>query len=148
MPKGRKGSLTSILSKHTALLWFIKIFLLYGIILFGVKGVLIFALQTPTPMTGVTSGSMEPVLHRGDLVIIEGYDNVSQVEVGDIIVFEVEGHRFIHRVHKVEFVDSQPRFITKGDANSQPDDWIVIWEDINGKVIFHVPYLGYPSVLV
>ena len=41
---------------------------------------------------------------------------------------------------------------TKGDENNVVDDWQLTSEDLLGKVIFHLPYLGYllrlPQILV
>ncbi len=33
-------------------------------------------------------------------------------------------------------------FITKGDANEDPDTWIVKKENVTGKVISTIPYIG------
>ena len=41
-------------------------------------------------------------------------------------------------------LEGNPVFITKGDANNGNDGEFVSPESVVGKVIFDVPYLGYP----
>ena len=39
-------------------------------------------------------------------------------------------------------------FITKGDANEDPDQWTVKRENVIGKVTFTIPYTGYTGYFV
>ena len=39
-------------------------------------------------------------------------------------------------------------FITKGDANEDPDQWTVKRENVIGKVTFTIPYSGYTGYFV
>jgi len=95
-----------------------------------------FALGTPTPLLAVTSKSMAPTLNVGDLLVVRG---TSSVEVGDIVAFRRGSDIVVHRVYNV----TENGIITKGDAYSQPDPWIIQRDEILGKVVFSIPLLGY-----
>ena len=87
----------------------------------------------------VYTGSMEPAIPVGSVVVIKPVDPESLRE-GDIICFELSGPTSItHRIINV----TEEGFITKGDANEDPDTWIVKKENVIGKAIFTIPYLGY-----
>jgi signal peptidase len=38
--------------------------------------------------------------------------------------------------------------MTKGDANEDPDQWIVRKENVIGKVVFTIPFIGYLGYFV
>ncbi len=75
--------------------------------------------------------------------------------VGDIITFKIpdSDELLTHRVDSVkvskcqcvtaEATDGVRVYETRGDANNVVDDWELTAEGIVGKVIFHIPYLGY-----
>lgn len=85
----------------------------------------------------VASGSMEPTLSRGDLVIVR---QESAYEKGNIITFIQTGDQrtTTHRIVEVE----DGRFVTQGDANNLVDESIVA-EQIFGKVVLTLPLIGY-----
>ena len=85
----------------------------------------------------VLSGSMEPVLPVGSLVIADCSD--TQVQSGDIAVFSKEGQTVTHRI--IDITDNG--YVTKGDANKDYDAGIVAQQEILGTVILCIPYLGY-----
>lgn len=90
----------------------------------------------------VQSGSMEPVLRTGSVIFIRPETSYG---VRDIVTWQPAGGGtpITHRIVK-EFSDtSGTRFQTKGDANESADGTIES-RQILGKVMFHVPYLGYP----
>ncbi len=49
-------------------------------------------------------------------------------------------------------VNATRKYKTRGDANNVADDWELTDADIVGKVVFHLPYLGYilrlPQILL
>jgi len=109
-----------------------------------------FMLHTEVPLAYVPSGSMEPNLKVGDLVVIQGVDP-NTITDGTIIVFYVPGHygednyRIVHRVIKVVHEGGQFAFETKGDNNPVSDyyRWQYIPpENVVGKVIARIPYVG------
>jgi len=96
----------------------------------------------------VFSGSMEPELKVGGVVITQPAE-AEEIKVGDIITFHcplADGLNS-HRVIEIK-EGSQLQFQTKGDANEDPDPFIVPSQNVVGKICFHIPYLGYVSQLV
>ncbi|EOT2960074.1 signal peptidase I [Clostridium perfringens] len=91
----------------------------------------------------ILSGSMEPEINTGDLAIVKSVD-AEDVKVGEIITFKYEGKVVTHRVVK----KNEEGFITKGDNNNANDTEIVGREDLIGKVLFHMPFLGYVTVFL
>ena len=81
---------------------------------------------------------MNPTFKRGDVIIFKKDDNVA---VGDIIVFQYQDQIIAHRV-----VGINEYYVTKGDANNSVDYIKVKKEDIKGVYMFHLKYLGYPSI--
>lgn len=108
-----------------------------------------FILQTSDPIVTVVSGSMEPTLYRGDMVVLRG-EKTENLQKGIIIVyFHPDQKRLI--IHRVFEVNADGTFTTKGDnaiTNRNPDPWKVQREWIKGKMIFRIPYLGYPRILL
>lgn len=82
----------------------------------------------------VLSGSMEPTLSRGDLILVHRTDTVSP---GDIVVYQSENHLVVHRVIAV----NGDTVVTQGDANNTPDDPIQR-DRIRGAVALYIPYVG------
>ena len=102
-----------------------------------------FVLGTPMPIVSVVSGSMEPVLYRGDLIILVAPNDL---KVKDVVIYQRPdiSETIIHRI--IEEKDGG--YIIKGDNNQVADPGIVKKEQIIGKVVYAVPLLGYPRVLI
>jgi signal peptidase len=134
------------------------------IVIVGVAGFwfgLRLALRTDYPILAVASESMEPVLYRGDLIIVQGVINASDIKVGyldapepgDIIIFQEwtwnDGDLIVHRaVKKIPQSDGSLHFKTRGDRNWYPGDtstdpWEVKESDIVGRYVGKVSWLGY-----
>jgi len=94
----------------------------------------------------VYSGSMEPAIPVGSVVVIKPVDPET-LKVGDILCFKIETESPTTVTHRIINITSQG-FITKGDANEDPDTWIVKKENVVGKVIATIPYLGYLGYFV
>ena len=127
-----------------------------------------FALATSDPLLAVASGSMEPTLNIGDLIIVQGVSNFSEIYAhpsnGDILVFhtymsggpnllynqpdELIVHRAIGRVLENNSAGKEIwYFITKGDHNPVEDPGYILSGPVPqyyvvGKVIGSVPYIG------
>ena len=90
----------------------------------------------------VTTGSMEPLVKPGEMILIEKVQP-RYINFGDIIVFEVHGLFVAHRVIKRYFLDGQLFFLQRGDKGGQvmeiPEDWVIgkviAIEKINGFLI-------------
>lgn len=98
----------------------------------------------------VLSGSMEPTMSPGDVVIVNDVP-ASEVEKGDVITFAEGGSErpTTHRVIEVVEQNGEPAFRTKGDANENADRSLVTPADLEGKVmsvggyLFVIPLIGY-----
>lgn len=123
---------------------------------------------TNFPLAAVQSPSMEPNIPTGSLIFIQRVEGgdvvVGPPPTGDVLVYffpdETIADYFIftiydptpwsHRAIQKTEINGTWYFLTKGDANSTPDqnpfkpsDWVP--EDrVIGRVIWHAPYLGYP----
>lgn len=83
---------------------------------------------------------MEPTLELGDLLIIAPLPYGK----GDVVLYRKGTYFVVHRVLSVrgEYV------VTKGDANLFPDPVPPRRDDVVGKVVIVIPYLGYLSLLL
>lgn len=93
----------------------------------------------------VVSGSMEPAISTGSMVFSKE-TSFKNLKKGDVITFMIsEDQTVTHRIASVD--EDKKKFTTKGDANDVEDSKSVSYENVIGKVIFHVPYLGYTMVM-
>ncbi len=147
----------------------VSIFLLVGVLFFGIRGILILSLQSSTPMRGVSSGSMHHTdngwkdfyierginpenfplqngIQKGDLIFIKGVDSFNDIQVGDVVMFgEAYGKPIVHRVYEINLEEGY--ICTHGDALDEDQVEIGIsFSEVKGKVVFSIPYLGYPSI--
>ena len=94
----------------------------------------------------VTGSSMEPVIAKGSLVIVEPVSPTA-VSRGDIITFEHYGQMTTHRVIAIDDSNAaSPTFTTKGDANLLADPEPVHFPGQVGVYRASVPLLGYAIV--
>jgi len=131
---------------------------------FVLQGILMLVLKTSTPLHTPISGSMEPTLNVGDLLIIQGGVTGESLYAhagdGDIIIYhdprDYDGIPIVHRAVDKYQANGIWYIVTKGDANSLVDDWS--WYGfprggtynvagcpesyVIGKVIFSIPYIG------
>ena len=106
-------------------------------------GARLFGLQ----VYAVLSGSMEPTYHVGSVIYVEPVDP-SEIQVGDPITF-VMNEQLTVATHRVVRIDAEnSAFYTKGDANEDPDASPVHFNNLLGKPVFTIPYLGYVSSYV
>ena len=87
----------------------------------------------------VVSGSMEPEIPVGSLVIIKKADPL-KIQSGDVIAFRRNGVVVTHRV--VENQKENHQFITKGDANEDVDLEPISYLDLVGLVSHHFGGVG------
>lgn len=131
----------------------VAVFLALTLVILGVMA-FYSASGRVVPLLVVKTGSMEPTLMVGDVIIIE--ENISPEEIrvgpdGDVIIFRNPwtGELIVHRaVGKME-----GGFITKGDANAGVDIWSPVpSENIIGRWTgFKIPYwtgVGYASLFL
>lgn len=105
----------------------------------------LFLLVSGTHAYAVESGSMEPALHRGDVVFVRSVQPET-LQTGDVITAhfpESEGV-FTHRIVSVDTAAKQ--LTTKGDHNMDTDPMPTSWDHVVGKLWFSVPYIGFLSL--
>jgi len=91
----------------------------------------------------VLSGSMEPAIKVGGIVVVKPSDSYGE---GDVITFSKTGDidkSVTHRVVEVKEEDGEISFVTKGDANNASDSGQISSDKVFGKMIISLPLLGY-----
>ncbi|MGM0372731.1 MAG: signal peptidase I [Halobacteriota archaeon] len=105
----------------------------------------------------VLSGSMEPAISPGDVVIVNAVP-ASAVEVGDVITYggSQTSPPTTHRVIDIQQQDGELAFETKGDNNENADIALTAASSLRGKVmelpvgipgnehnLFVIPFIGF-----
>ena len=85
----------------------------------------------------IVSGSMQPDLMIGDIVIVKKCEE-NDINIGDIISYRSGQSVITHRVIEFSENDGQTGYITKGVK----DNVVVKFEDIEGKYIGKISKLG------
>lgn len=97
----------------------------------------------------VLSGSMEPNIHTGDVIVIRPYTPADEIKEGDVITFRTKEKAdmlITHRVVGTVNVNGVPQvYVTKGDANDSEDLSTVGKDQVVGVYQARVPYFGYVS---
>ena len=116
----------------------------YGICLFvffsfilSVVGLFISSNGNPNEMflfnsrpTIIITGSMEPTIQVNSIVMLEPVE-FKDIEVGDVIRYtSYRGFSVLHRV----IAKNSSYVVTQGDANAKPDEFVVLAEQITGRV--------------
>ncbi len=97
----------------------------------------------------VGSFSMEPTLEPGDLVILSPPISDCKAYPGKIVVYKSPlGILVIHRIIYVKGEGGICLLRAKGDANPEPDPYIIDLKNVVGIVVFVIPELGLISLSV
>lgn len=90
----------------------------------------------------IISGSMEPQIQINDIVIVKEVPE-TEINIGDIISFNVNGEIITHRIIEIEKGQyNKNLYITKGDANNVEDEEKITYEQIEGKYINKISKVG------
>jgi signal peptidase len=128
--------------EESVLSWIITSLLSIGIIWFAV-GVF------PIYPSVIATGSMEPMIMPGDVILVRKVKDISEVQVGDVIQFRRDSILISHRILEIKENDKTGiSYRTKGDNNNGPDRELVKPEDIRGEIIRVVPKIGWPTLLI
>lgn len=123
--------------------------IIYFLLIFSLVFIALLVLSTSLNIPGnfkiltVQSGSMQPSIAKGSIVVVKPQ---SKYEIRDVItVSEVNNPKVsvTHRISSIEQLDSKTMYVTKGDANNDIDLEKRQIENIVGKVILTIPFLGY-----
>lgn len=93
----------------------------------------------------IGSESMTGSINLGDAVVFESYDD-QKINEGEIIIFNRDNLKLVHRVISIKNINGEIRYYTKGDANNDVDIGYVVSSDIVGVVKLRLIYCGYPSL--
>jgi len=114
------------------------------LVLAGLSLLTLLPLRTPIKPYIVLSGSMNPTIPEGSIVFVKrGFNDIKK---GNIVTFKRPGkpqENVTHRIVGEDKSKGRTVYMTKGDANTAADLWVVPKESIWGKAIFSVPVLGY-----
>ena len=117
----------------------VLIAVLVGVSVYSVNAAMLSGNKLPMPfgfgVTVVLSGSMEPEISVGDVLIFLPSE---QYEVGDVVVYQTQGISVVHRIISME----GDEVVTRGDANTG-DDAPIHAKSIKGEVVCAIPLVGY-----
>ncbi|MFE4503760.1 signal peptidase I [Rhodococcus sp. NPDC056743] len=138
----------------TTVWWWVRTIVSWVVLLLMV-GILAVMVVVPR-LTGSTAytvltGSMEPAMPPGTLVVVKPTPS-EDLATGDVITFQpVSGDPAVvtHRIEGIYYTAEGERQIhTRGDANNVADSWSLVPEQIRGRVIYTVPYLGQVNSVI
>ena len=95
----------------------------------------------------IATESMTGEINKGDMILYERYD-AQPIKEGQVIVFQENESKIVHRVVKIENIGGEIRYYTKGDANKDLDDGYRTESDIIGLTDVKLAYLGYPTLWI
>ena len=121
-----------------------KIFAVIGIVIMA-AWVMLISCQFRYGLIVVGSESMTGEINKGDAVFFEEYRD-QEIREGQVIIFQKNNMRIIHRVMEIKVIDGEIRYYTKGDANESMDVGYVTKSQIVGVTHFRIIYIGYPTL--
>jgi len=95
-------------------------------------------------MQTIMSESMMPKYKVYD-VVVEKLPSKDKIKIGDVITYVNYNDKSItvtHRVIDIFIKDDEYYYRTKGDNNLEEDDNLVSYDQVLGKVMFKIPYIG------
>ena len=98
----------------------------------------------------ILSNSMIPIFTKGDVVIFKKLteEELKQIPKDAIIIYTIEGQNIAHRIVNIIKENDNVVYQTKGDSNNIADTKLVHIQQIKGVYVFHIKYIGFPSVLL
>ncbi len=87
----------------------------------------------------VLSGSMQPGIPVGSIVTADTRYDYDSLKEGDIIIFSKGETKVTHRILSI----TEEGIETRGDANNVSDGITTTKENYCGKILFHIPVLGF-----
>lgn len=135
--------------EHTGPLWWIRSALSWALLL-TMAAVLVATIVIPVAAGAdrftVLTGSMQPTYPPGTLIIVKPVD-AKDLRLGDAITYQLQPGEPAVVTHRIIASSQNARgertYTTQGDANDTPDTKPVVAEQVNGKVWYSIPYLGY-----
>ena len=94
----------------------------------------------------IGSGSMTGTIDKGDVIIYDSKIDNSDIKIGDILVFDKNGTKLVHRVINIEYLNNSKVYYTKGDYNQKADEGYIKDDNIYGRVNFKIKKIGKPTI--
>lgn len=140
--KFKKGTGVFVRENKTARIvsWVVSITIL-GLLVMLVSGIFKYYALT------IGSGSMQPNINIGDVVIVKKLDKneLPSLRKGDVLVFEHE-KTIVHRIVEIYEDNGSYSYQTKGDNNNDIDGFIVYEDQVIGIAKYKIPIIGRPTV--
>ena len=127
-------------NKKVSLLYYLPLVLVTVFLVYFISGYFRYY------AVAIASGSMEPVISKGDVVVVD--KEFTDLKVGDILAYNYENKVVVHRVYRIINTDDVYYIYTKGDANNNFDNYKIDKSMFVGVVKFRIPVIGYPTVLL
>jgi signal peptidase len=123
----------------------ISVAFLGAALVLGVVCLVIPKILGAVPLT-ILSGSMAPTMPPGSLAVVRPFD-ATQARIGDVLSYEPLPDDPTLVTHRVIAVTRDGRgevsLTFQGDANPAPDERPVRPEQVQGSVVYSVPYFGW-----
>jgi signal peptidase I len=92
----------------------------------------------------ILSGSMEPRIHVGDVVVTRTVP-VAKLAEGQVVTVTDPDHAGKTRTHRLLSREANGKLVLKGDANREADSSRVSVDNVLGVGVIRVPYVGRPA---
>ncbi len=91
----------------------------------------------------IYGGSMGSALRTGSIGITRKIEP-DAIKVGDIVAIKRSANAspILHRVIGIDTSDGTRKFITRGDANKEPDSPVALYGP-GDRIVFSIPWAGY-----
>jgi signal peptidase len=127
----------------------LSVALLFAVLTLGAILIVIPKLAGAVPLTVLTN-SMEPGLPPGTLVIIKPVE-IDDIKIGDVITYQIKSGEpgvITHRVIGITPLGDERQFTLQGDNNGAADEGLVKPVQIQGRLWYSVPYVGFVNSAV
>lgn len=127
--------------------------ILFGLVIIALVGVLLMVNAVKSEgkvpsfmgfsLYQVETGSMEPTLPVGSIILTTKVAEKNKLLEGDIVTFRWDDHVVTHRIIEVLDVDGEVRYKTKGDnPNNSIDPELLHPDNVIAKFVFKIPLIG------
>lgn len=134
MKNKRIGTIISYILIALLIIVFYNIFLIFGADKSSEKATNVFGYR----LFVITSESMEPTFHEGDIVFVKETNDYTK---DDIITYSVN-NTDIPTTHRIIEIYNDNSFLTQGDNNSFADPNPIPRSNIIGEVVKTIPKIG------
>lgn len=93
----------------------------------------------------VLSGSMEPAIRTGDVVVTREVP-ADQLSPGQVLLVDDPSGGGTRLLHRYDTLDDDGALVLRGDANEEADSAPVTADAVHGVGVLRVPWVGLPHV--